>query len=100
MAEDHPTENTFWGPEIIKKRCTRCKAVKPVGEFHLAFDPALGKKRRWSWCKKCVDARAKKWAASHPEKRNQAARRYLRARSALLSRVTTPCSDSRKANAP
>src|SRR5262245_20160466 len=53
MADDHLIENTFWGPEEVRKRCIRCGKSKPLGEFYVCWHKQMGKKRRLPRCKEC-----------------------------------------------
>ena len=46
----------YWQEAEDAKRCTRCGIIKPIGDFHRS---PRGRKGRYGWCKKCVNANKK-----------------------------------------
>lgn len=61
------------GPTVAKteKRCSRCEAVKPIGDFALNRSAADG---RSSTCRPCAYARIKEWRTKNPERQRQLGR--------------------------
>ena len=67
-TEDSTTENTFWGLEEIKRRCTRCKVLKRIEEFYLCVQWRTGKKVRKRYCRDCSRATVVEWSKNNSER--------------------------------
>jgi hypothetical protein len=78
MAETNPTENTFWGPDEIKKRCSRCGKSKPLADFPLRFHRYYGRKCRSARCTECERAEAKSWKNKNLDRVRECRRRISR----------------------
>src|SRR5215471_9452179 len=76
MATDDLTENTFWGPEVVKKHCSKCKERKPLGHFSLKWYREKGKKYHNSWCRACLGKKKSTWDRDHPQEASRRSRYF------------------------
>ena len=55
------------------KACTKCQAVKPLGDFYRSRDTKDG---RAYHCKACMNERVKQWSSQNPDARAQHRKRW------------------------
>src|SRR5215471_18922078 len=80
MATDQATEETFWGPEIVKKRCSYCKELKPLNEFGITRYGRSGRTRRQYECRTCrpIAEKARRQALTPEQRLAKSRRQHLK----------------------
>jgi len=71
-SEYVPNANHHIGTENVKK-CTKCKKIKPLGEF---VPSKAGIRGRHSWCRACTNQDSRDRYRKNPEKKRERDRRY------------------------
>jgi hypothetical protein len=64
--------------QLTERRCSKCKAVKPVAEFHRYNDPtaAINGWRYHTRCKSCSNAAAQQYGQDNRPRRNDRLKRW------------------------
>lgn len=64
--------------KLTKRKCTKCKTIKPVSEFNKYKDetaPLTGW-RYYSWCRECSKKQSRDYGTSNKERRNARLRNW------------------------
>ncbi len=78
MAEADFTQPTLWDTGEPLRRCSRCGACKPLGDFFMRSQ--AGRRYRDTYCKPCRANYQREYLVSNPDKkmaRKAAFRRYM-----------------------
>src|SRR5262245_41845596 len=66
VADDHPTESTFCGPEVARRRCAKCKTARPLSDFTRHVRRSNARSRYDAYCRECQRLLKAAWRQANP----------------------------------